>query len=136
MQISVQILISALIVLAVLWGMWRIPRKGDALFGAAPRMAFISTWMGLTALIASAALWALPANGADQAVVVVFLGLDPASIACGVLVLWIYRGYETHEDTIGLQRAPAWMGIILGLLAVAVGYAFVMTHKTLFTPVG
>ena len=136
MQITIQILISALIVLAVLWCMWRIPRKGDALFGASPRLAFISTWTGLAALISSAALWALPAKMADQAIVIVFLALDPASLAAGVLVLWIYRGYESHEKTIGLQRAQAWTGIVLGLTAVALGYVFVMTHKTPFTPVG
>jgi len=136
MQLTLQVVISGLIVLAVLWFMWRIPRKNDTFFTWAPPLAFMSPWAGLAALIGSATLWALSANHADQTVVILFLGLDPGAIATGVLVLWIYRDYESDEKTIQMQRTQAWTGIALGIAAVVVGYIFVMTHKTPFTPVG
>ena len=62
--------------------------------------------------------------------------LDPAAIALGVLVLWVYRGDVSARPAIDQQRLQAKTGVALGLSAVVIGYVFVMTHKPLFTPVG
>ena len=132
-MLIIQLVVSTLIVAAVLWFMWRLP-KSEALFGWAPPMALVSAWAGLIAAIVSALLWVLPYP--DRWVALTFLLLDPAAIACGVLVLWIYRGHDDEGHTIVLQRLQANIGIVLGLIAVTVGYVYVMTHKTPFTPVG
>ena len=132
-RVSLQVLASLLLVAAVLWFMWRLPRKSESLFGWAPPLALGSAWAGLLSLIVSALLWWLPSP--DVWIVILFLALDPAAVAGGVLVHWIYRGHD-DDQTIANQRLQASVGVVLGLLAVAVGYTYVMTHKTIFTPTG
>jgi len=136
MQLWIQVIVSCLIVAGVLWFMWRLPLGGEALFGVAPIMALGSIWAGLGAAVISAVLWwvAIP----DSWLVAVLLLLDPGAIAGGVLVLWIYRGPSQLEEGSGESAVirQAWMGISLGLVAVVLGYVFVMTHKQPFTPVG
>ena len=134
MQLTIQVLASAALVLAVLWFMFKIPRRGDALFGWAPPMALISVWVGVAALLATVGLWWLPQP--DRWLVGIFLFLDPGAIAGGTLVLWIYRGFDAPGDAVAMQRLQAKVAITLGLAAVVLGYIYVMTHKTPFTPVG
>ena len=67
---------------------------------------------------------------------VLFLVIDPFGIAAGVLTIWIYRGHGSDEQTIYLQQMQARVGITLGLIAVTIGYIYVITHKAPFTPVG
>lgn len=133
-MLTLQVLISALIVAAVLWWMWRMPRKDESLYGWGPPMALGSAWAGLAAIAATLLLWLVPF--ADQLLVLVFLVLDPASIAMGTLVMWIYRGVLAPAEAISMQRIQAKVGIALGLAAVTLGYIYVITHKTPFTPVG
>ena len=133
-QLTVQLLVSALIVIAVLWFMWRLPRDGERFFAWAPPLALISAWGGLVGLIYSGLLWVLPFP--DRWLVLVFLILDPMAIGAGTLVLWIYRGHEATSDTIDAQALQARVGIGLGLVAVAIGYFFVLTSKAPMTPVG
>ena len=133
-QLPIQLIISALIVLGVLWFMWRLPRSGDKFFAWAPPLAFASPWAGLLGLVLSILLRWLPYP--DRWLVLIFLVLDPVSIATGTLVLWIYRGHDAGPETITMQRLQARVGIILGLLAVAAGYFYVMTNKPPMTPIG
>lgn len=76
----------------------------------------------------------------DVWLVGLLLLVDPATIAAGILVLWLYRGPLTAQGdeavAMGRQRQQAVVGIALGLLAVALAYVYVMTHKRPFTPVG
>ncbi|MEX0777259.1 MAG: hypothetical protein WD042_16265 [Phycisphaeraceae bacterium] len=134
MQLALQVLVSLLIVLAVLWVMWRLPWRGEALYGWGPPLALFAAWAGLLAVVLAALLWVLPAP--DFWISVSFLLLDPAALASAVLVLWLYRGDATAGQTIHLQRVQARAAIVMGLIAVTLGYLFVMTHKTPFTPVG
>jgi hypothetical protein len=134
MMLTIQLLVSAAIVLAVLWFMWRLPRDTESLWGWGPPLALLGPWSGLAAVIISTLLWR--ADKPDAWLPIVFLILDPVSIGSGVLVLWLYRGRPTTEQTVQMQRLQAKAAITLGLLAVAIGYAYVMTHKTPFTPVG
>jgi hypothetical protein len=134
MRVAGQVLVSALLVTAVLVFMWRLPRRGEALAGWAPPLALVSAWTGLLAGAISAALWLLPFP--DRWLAAALLFFDPASIACGTLVLWIHRGVEAGPPAVDAQRTQARVGIVLGIAAVVLGYAYVMTHKTPFTPVG
>ncbi len=102
MCITLQVVVSALIVAAVLWWMWRLPRRDDAMFAWAPPLALLSAWCGVLSLIGSACLWVVPYP--DNWITILFLLLDPAAIASGTLVLWIYRGGDRAAATIQLQR--------------------------------
>ena len=134
MQITLQVFVSGLLVVAVLWFMWRLPRRGEMFFGWAPPLSLLSAWAGLLAVACSLLLWVLPF--ADAWVAAVLLLMDPAAIAAGTLVLWVYRGHEAGGETIRMQRLQASVGIGLGLLAVVLGYVYVMVMKPLWTPVG
>lgn len=134
MRLTLQILVSVLLVAAVLWFMWRLPRRSTALFGWGPPLALLSAWGGLLSLAVTGLLWVLPFP--DLWLVATFLGLYPGAIAAGTLVLWIYRGHVDEQATITAQLIQAKVGIGLGLLSVVLGYVYVMTHKTPFTPVG
>ncbi len=126
-MIHVQLLASALLVGAVLFFMWRLPRGGDRFFGVAPWMALLSAWAGLFALVGSVALWVSPAP--DAMVTVLFLVIDPGAVALGTLVLWVYRGHVGDGASIEAQLVQARVGIGLGLVSVAVGYGYVVMHK-------
>ena len=126
MPLWLQVGLSFFVCGVVIFLMWRIPRRGDALFDWAPPLALISGWAGLIALWASATLWVLSAP--DPWIASVLLFLDPGAIGAGVLVLWIYRRYDSVEHTVGYQILQAKVGIALGLVAVAMGYLFIFTH--------
>ncbi|MEE9212098.1 MAG: hypothetical protein V3U29_05535 [Phycisphaeraceae bacterium] len=134
MRLTIQVVASAALVMAVLWGMWRLPRRGEALFDWAPPMALISPWAGVLALVTSVLLWVLPYP--DRWVSLTFLLLDPGAIATGVLVLWIYRGRVHTSPTIDSQCLQAKVGIALGMLAIVAGYLYVMWSKSPGTAVG
>lgn len=134
MRITLQVLASAALFVAVLWGMWRLPRSGESLLGWAPPMALLGPWAGATAVVVSLLLWVLPHP--DRWVALTFLALEPLAIGSGVLVLWLYRGHELDSQTIGLQRIQAKVAILLGACAVVASYVYVMMTKAPFTPVG
>lgn len=127
MRLTIQLIASAALVLAVLFFMWRMPKTGERFFAWAPPLALLSAWGGLAALVGSGLLWVLPSP--DAWVTLLFLVLDPLAITCGILVMWIYRGHEEQQETIRAQQTQARVGIALGLAAVVVGYVFVMTQK-------
>lgn len=133
-QVWLQVALSVGLVVVVVWWMWRLPRKSEGLFGWGPPLGLLSAWCGAISFLGSACLWIAPYP--DKWIAVLFLVLEPAAVASGILVLWIYRGVEADGATVSLQRQQAVVGIVIGLAAVAAGYVFVMTHKTPFTPVG
>jgi predicted membrane protein len=113
--------------------MFRMPGSSDNLLGWGAPLALVSVWAGLAAVVLSVQLWFIQYR--DIWVTVAFLILDPGTLAAGVLVLWIHRRREADE-AVRMQRLQAMVGIALGLAAVAVGYLFVLGHKSPFTPVG
>jgi hypothetical protein len=133
-RLTIQVIASLGLVAAVLWFMWKLPASGERFFAWAPPLALMSAWAGLVAVVISIVLWWLP--GPDVWITGILLVLDPAALCGGILVLWIYRRYEGTEPTVTAQRTQARAGIILSLIAVTIGYIFVMTHKTPFSPVG
>ena len=134
MTVTVEVGLSILLVTAVLWWMWRLPQHGDVWYGWAPPLALGSAWCGLLAGVVSLFLWGV--GTPDGWLPVVLLFLAPGSIAAGLGVLWIYRGLEESLATVNQQKLQARVGIVLGALAVAVGYYYVLTHKRPFTPIG
>ncbi len=123
-----------MLVATVVWWMWRLPATENAYYGWAPPLALGSAWLGLIALAAGAAMWVLPYP--DILITVCFLAIDPAAICMGTLVLWIYRRDESALETVQQQRLQARIGVVLGLLAVVVGYSFVFAHKAPGSAVG
>ena len=124
---------SVLLVAVVIWLMWRLPVK-DGSAGWTPAVALLSPWAGLAAVLGSAGLWGLPYP--DRWLPVLLFGLDPVAIGSGTLVLWAHRGDANPVESVVQQRQQANVGIGLGLAASALGYIFVMTHKTPFTAIG
>lgn len=133
-RLTLQVILSGLLVITVLWFMWKLPRKNNGHFDWAPPLALLSAWGGALSAIASGLLWVV--QFPDSWLVLVLLVLDPGAIGAGALVLWIYRGNEATHESIHLHRLQARVGIVLGLLAVTLGYVFVMTNKMILTPVG
>ena len=126
--------LSFLLVAAVLWSMWRLSARGEVYAAWAPLLALLSAWGGLIALGCSVFLWLVP--WPDPLIAVVLLALDPASIATGTLVLWIYRRDQLTQKTVQQQILQAKVGIVLGLFAVAAGYLFIFIHKPIGSIVG
>lgn len=135
-SVAVQVVVSLLIVAVVIAFMWRMPVREGAYFMWAPYLAITSAWSGLLSLVGSLLLFTgwLPAP--DAWVVLFFLGLDPLAVGAGILTHWVYRRQHAVEATVSAQRVQAKVGIVLGLLSVAAGYVYVMTHKTPFSAVG
>lgn len=133
-RLTLQLLASAALVVAVLWFMWRLPRKNTATYaGWTPWLAIGSAWAGLFAVVSAGLLWVLPYP--DRWLPWILLLLCPAAVGAAVLVFWVYRG-QTNSGPAAMHRTQARFGLTLGLLAVLIAYAFVLTHKALFTPVG
>ncbi len=134
---GLQVAGALLLVAAVLWWMWRLPRRGGPPPASAAWLALLSPWVGLAAFATAALAWLIA--WADLLLTVTLLALSPLAVGAGVLVLWVHRGAspaDEHAAARSLQRLQAWVGLVLGLAAVAVAYAFALTHKTPFTPVG
>jgi len=122
-----KVTLSLLAVAAVLFFMWRLPRRGESFFGWAPALALTSTWAGLTAVVCAVVTWCVVQP--DPWLAASFMFLDPAAMTTGIGVLWIYRRYGSPQPTISEQRLQAQIGIALGLVAVAIGYAYVFLHR-------
>jgi hypothetical protein len=133
-RVAIQVIASIGLVLVVLGFMWRLPASGERFFGWAPPLALMSAWAGLLGVIFSVLLWIMPMP--DLWITGILLVLDPAAMCAGILVMWIYRHHQGVEETIHMQLTQARVGILLALVAVTVGYLYVMTHKAPFTPVG
>lgn len=133
-RVTLQVIASIGLVIAVLVFMWKLPASGERFFGWAPPLALMSAWAGLIGVLFSVLLWIMPMP--DLWITGILLVLDPAAICAGTLVLWVYRRHEGLEETVLMQMTQARIGITLALVAVTIGYLFVMTHKEPFTPVG
>jgi len=131
LRVTLQVIASIALVVAVLWAMWRIPRRGERGFAFAPPLALFSAWLGLAAVALSIALWFVAA--ADVWIALVMLVINPGALTAGILVQWIYRGYQTDEPTVAAQRLQGRVGIVLGSIGVVLSYVFVMTHRMPFT---
>src|SRR5258708_7078793 len=108
MPVALEVFSALALVAIVLAFMWRMPQRGTAYYEWAPRLARFSARTGLAALAGSGVLWVLPR--ADPWLVVIFLLLDPAALAAGTLVLWIYRNNNAPVETVVMQRTQAWVG--------------------------
>lgn len=131
--VAFQVGASIALVVIVLVFMWRMPRRGEAYYPWAPPMALGSVWIGLLAVLSAAAMFVVATP--DAMVIAVCQFLAPIALGLAVLVFWIYRGADAAE-TIELQRTQASVGLGLAVAAVAIGYAYVLTHKAPLSPIG
>lgn len=100
-------------------------------------LALASPWVGLGAVVVGGLLWVVPFP--DRWIAAELLVLAPGAIATGVLVLWLHRGYRANSsgsEAATMQRLQAKVGIVLGAVAAAVGYVFVMLQKQPFSIIG
>ncbi len=134
MPLWLQVALSAFVVATVLWFMFRMPGRSDALVPWGAPLALLSVWLGVAAVVLSALLWVVQYR--DIWITVVLLVLDPGTLAAGVLVLWIHRHGGDTDEVVRLQCLQAKVAIVLGFAAVVVGYVYVLGHKAPFTPVG
>ncbi len=126
-RLTIQVVVSLLIIFGVLWWMWRIP--GEAIRGsvAAAMLAFVSVWFGVASIGAAAWLWwtSVPQFWAVSTVLI-----WAAAISTGLLALWTYRHTPVDQmpEEVHLQRMQARLGVALGLVAVALWYIYMITR--------
>ncbi len=127
MTIPVQFGLYIFVIIAVLFYMWQM--KGDCKkhYPWAPALGITSVWSGLCALLGTVMLWFFPVFFNDW-LITSLLFLTPFSATAGVLVLWLYRHEprEGLEETIFFQLSQAKVGIFFSLIAIVLGYWFVL----------
>jgi len=135
LRLTIQVIISALIIFGVLWWMWRIPGKPVTDSAAAPVLALGSVWAGLASVIVGGWLWLASYQEIWVLIHVVTWSL---ALTLSGLALWIYRHTppEQMPEEVFLQRTQARIGLAFGLLSVMLWYLFVLTHKPPLTPIG
>lgn len=126
-RLTIQVVISLGIIFGVLWWMWRLP--GEAAPGStlAAALAFCSVWIGVGAVVVAGWLWW---TSRPQLWAVVTVLIWAAALSTGLLALWTYRHtpIEQMPEEVLLQRLQARVGIGLGLVAVALWYAFMISR--------
>lgn len=126
-RLTIQVIVSLAIIFGVLWWMWRLPGEPGAASHWSSVLSFCSAWLGLAAVGVGVWLWwtVRPERWAVAAVLV-----WAAALATGLLALWTWRRTpaERLPEEVLLQRLQARVGVGLGLLAVALWYAFMITH--------
>ena len=132
-RLTLQVLGSLAIIFGALWWMWRLPGEAVTASAAATVLAFGSAWLGVVSVGFAAGLGLL--HDAEWPVAV-SVALWAAALATGGLTLWVYRRTpaEQMSEAVLMQRLQARVGIILGLLAVGLWYAFVITHAANLPP--
>ena len=131
-RLTIQVVVSLMIIFGVLWWMWRIP--GEAVAGSlsATVLAFCSVWIGVGAIGVAAWLW-WTAQPGPWAVVSVLVWA--AAISTGLLALWTYRHTPVDQMAaeVHLQRLQARVGVIFGLVAVFMWYVFMIVRLSALT---
>ena len=129
MSITIQLIVYILLIIGVLYFMWKLKGDTKRFYGWAPPLAITAVWTGLIAALGSVAIWISPIDF-NTWLITSLLFLDPFCMTTATLVLWIYRNTprENLEDTIFQQLTQAKIAIFLGSIAIALGYAFVLLH--------
>lgn len=126
-RLTIQVLVSLLIIFGALWWMWRIP--GEATTGsiAATMLAFVSIWFGVASIAAAVWLWW---TSVPQFWAVTTVLIWAAAISTGLLALWTYRHTPPDQmpEEVHLQRMQARVGVALGMVAVALWYTYTISR--------
>ncbi len=116
-RLTIQVLVSAGVIYAVIWWVFRMPGEAVTDSAAAPILAFTSVWVGLFSILAGGWLWFTDRKDVWVPVHVLVWSL---AITLAAFCLWIYRHTPAEQMTepIQLQRAQARIGLFFGLIAV------------------
>lgn len=129
LRLTMQVVLSAAFIFAVLFGVWRIPGEAVTDSAVAPLLAFSSVWVGISSVVVGGYLW-IAAN--QDTWVFIHVLVWSAAISLAGFSLWIYRHTPAEQMTepIQLQRAQARIGLFFGIIAVVLWYIFVITHAS------
>ncbi len=126
-RLTLQVIVSLLIIFGVLWCMWRIPGEPVTASLAATTLSFVSVWLGVASVVVTLWLWwtSQPQTWAITSVLI-----WAAALSSGLLALWTYRHtpVDRMPEEVLLQRLQARVGVGLGLVAVTLWYIFMITR--------
>jgi len=132
-RLTIQVVVSLVIIFGVLWWMWRIPGEAVTASISATVLAFCSVWIGVAAIGVVGWLW-WTAHPGPWAVVSVLIWA--AALSTGLLALWTYRHTprDRMPEEVLLQRVQARVGVALGLIAVVMWYVFMIVRLSMLAP--
>ena len=132
LRLTIQVVISLMIIFGVLWWMWRLP--GEAVEGsnAATTLSFSSVWLGVASIVVAVWLWW---TDDPQFWAVTTVMMWAAALSTGLLALWTYRHtpIDRMAEEVLLQRLQARVGVGLGLVSIALWYAFMILRFSTLT---
>lgn len=136
-RLTIQVIVSLMIIFGVLWWMWRIPGEPVTASLAATTLSFVSVWVGVASVGVALWLW-WTSNPQMWAITSVLIWA--AALSSGLLALWTYRHtpVDRMPEEVLLQRLQARVGVGLGLVAVVLWYIFMIVRfsSLTFAPAG
>lgn len=131
-RLTLQVIVSLMIIFGVLWWMWRIPGEPVTASLAATTLSFVSVWLGVASVGVAMWLW-WTSNPQSWAITSVLIWA--AALSTGLLALWTYRHtpVDRMPEEVILQRFQARVGVGLGLLAVVLWYIFMIVRFSSLT---
>lgn len=132
-RLTIQVIVSLIIIFGVLWWMWRIPGEPVTASLAATTLSFSSVWLGVASVFIAAWLWwtTQPEFWAITTVLV-----WAAALSTGLLALWTYRHtpIDRMPEEVQMQRLQARVGVTLGLISVTLWYIYMIARFSTLSP--
>lgn|GEM_PF-6266576 len=132
-RLTIQVIVSLIIIFGVLWWMWRIPGEPVTASLAATTLSFSSVWLGVASVLVAAWLWW---TTQPQFWAITTVLIWAAALSTGLLALWTYRHtpLERMPEEVQLQRLQARVGITLGLISITLWYIYMIVRFSTLTP--
>jgi len=126
-RLTIQVIVSLMIIFGVLWWMWRIPGEPVTASLAATTLSFASVWLGVASVLIALWLWW---TSQPQLWAITSVLIWAAALSSGLLALWTYRHtpVDRMPQEVLLQRFQARVGVGLGLVAVTLWYIFMISR--------
>jgi len=115
LRLTIQVIVSLMIIFGVLWWMWRIPGEPVTASLAATTLSFASVWLGVASGGVAMWLW-WPSQPQMWAITSVLMWA--ATLTSGLLALWTYRHTPVDRlpEEVLLQRLQ---GMLLDTLLLS-----------------
>ena len=132
LRLTIQVIVSLMIIFGVLWWMWRIPGEPVTASLAATTLSFASVWLGVASVGVAMWLWW---TSQPQMWAITSVLMWAATLTSGLLALWTYRHTPVDRlpEEVLLQRLQARVGVGLGLLAIFLWYIFIIVRFSSLT---